>query len=154
MNKNTHIVTPKERHLDGIIQLSRSFAEEHDWAGTIPIGQIHSQATAWAKLFGPGAILILIAETDSNDVVGYAGVYRHDEGNDMSLMIAASHRRRGLASDLVAQTFRQLPPGTRVEAWVAHVNELSLAATPKLGFELERTFEDDGREVSIFVRQA
>ena len=154
MNENARIVAPEERHLDGIIQLSQLFAREHDWAGTIPIGQIYSQAIAHARMFGPGAISVLIAETDSGGVVGYVGVYRHDEGIDISLLIAASHRRRGLASDLVARAFRRLPPGSRVEAWVAHFNEASLAAMPKLGFELERIIEHDGREVYIFVRTA
>jgi len=154
MSENARIVAPKERHLDGIIQLSQSFAREHDWAGTIPIGQIHSQAVAHARLFSPGAISVLIAETDSDDVVGYTGVYRHDEGIDISLLIATSHRRQGLASDLVVQIFRQLSPGSRVEAWVAHFNETSLAVMPKLGFELERIIEHDGREVYVFVRAA
>ncbi len=153
-NDNARIVAPEERHLDGIIQLSRAFAQEHDWAGTIPIGQINSSAIARAKLFGPNVIAALVAETDSGDVVGYTGVYRNEEGIDISLSIAASHRRRGLASALVTEVFRRLPPGSRVEAWVGHFNEASLVVTPKLGFQLERIIEHDERKVYVFVRQA
>ncbi len=153
-SENARIVAPEERHLDGIIQLSRLFAREHDWAGTIPIGQIDSLAIARAKLLGPDVISALIAETDSGDVVGYTGVYRNEEGIDISLLIAASHRRRGLASDLVTEVFRRLSPGSRVEAWVAHFNEVSLAATPKLGFQLERIIEHAERKVYVFVREA
>jgi GNAT superfamily N-acetyltransferase len=148
------IVAPEDRHLDGLVRLSSAFAREHGWAGTIPIGGICSREIAHDRLLGRDVICARIAETDSGQVVGYAGVYRNEAGVDMSLLIAASHRRQGLARALVTDVFRQLPPGLCVEAWVGHFNEISLAAMPKLGFRPERTIEHDGRKATIFIRES
>ena len=119
------IVAPEDRHLDGLVRLSSAFAREHDWAGTIPIGGIRSREVAHDRLLGRDVICARIAVTDSGQVVGYAGVYRNEADVDMSLLIAASHRRQGLARTLVTDVFRQLPPGLCVEAWVGHLDDIA-----------------------------
>ena len=64
---------------------------------------------------------------------------------------ALSPRRVG--KRLVEEAFRRLPAGLVVEAWVGAFNRASLAATPRLGFQLDRIIEDDGHTVYVFARK-
>lgn len=69
----------------------------------------------------------------------------------MSILVDAGSRRRGMARQLVEDAFRTLPEGLEVEPWVGAFNETSLAAMPRLGFDLARTIEDRGRTVHVFT---
>jgi GNAT superfamily N-acetyltransferase len=146
------ILTPKARHVEGLIRLSKDFAEESEWARTIPIGGIATQERATSKLFGSTVLVARVAETESGDVIGYVGVYSDPEAVHMSILVKAGFRRRGLARQLVDDTFKKLPEGLEVEAWVGVFNKASLAVMPRLGFDLARVIEDRGRAVHVFTR--
>jgi ribosomal protein S18 acetylase RimI-like enzyme len=146
------ILSPKARHVEGLIQLSQDFAEESEWARKIPIGRISTRERAMSKLFGPKVLVVRIAETESGEMVGYVGVYRNPETVHVSVLVKAGFRRQGVARQLVEEAFRRLPEGLEVEAWVGAFNDASLAAMPCLGFELGRITEDRGRTVHIFTR--
>ena len=135
-----------------MIQLSQDFAEESEWASKIPIGRISTDKRAVSKLFGPVVLVVRVAETESGEMIGYVGMYRDPEAVHMSVLVKAGSRRRGVARQLVEDVFKRLPEGLEVEAWVGAFNEASLAAMPRLGFELGRTIEDRGRTVHIFTR--
>ncbi len=149
-----HILSPQLRHIEGLIRLSGEFATEFEWASAIPIGQISTPEIASSKLFGPDVIVALVAEARDGEMAGYAGVYAHPGGAYISFLVGASCRRSGLAKRLVEETFGQLPAGLAVEAWVGAFNRASLAATPRLGFQLNRIIEDGGHRVHVFARQA
>jgi hypothetical protein len=145
-------LSPKAGHVEGLIRLSQGFAEESEWAGTIPIGRISTREHAVSKLFGPKVLVVRVAETESAEMVGYVGVYRDPEAVHMSILVGAGFRHRGVARQLVEEAFSRLPEGLEVEAWVGAFNEASLAAMPCLGFDLARTIEDRGRTVHILTR--
>jgi GNAT superfamily N-acetyltransferase len=146
------ILSPKPRHVEGLIRLSGDFAEELEWASTIPVGRISTRERATSKLFGPTVLMARVAETESGEVIGYVGVYWDPEAVHMSILIKAGFRRRGLARQLVEDALMGLPEGLEVEAWVGAFNEASLAAMPRLGFDLARVIEDRGRSVHVFTR--
>lgn len=86
--------------------------------------------------------------------MGYVGVYGHQEGAYISILIDAGHRHRGLARRLVADVFEALPAGLEVEAWVGAFNRVSLNAMRRLGFHRERIIEDRGRRIHISFRES
>jgi RimJ/RimL family protein N-acetyltransferase len=136
------------------MHLSSQFAQESSWACRIPLGRISTPQVASERLFGEDVLAALVAETDSGEMAGYIGVYEHPDGNYCAYLIAAEHRRQGLARLLVESAFGLLPPGLEVEAWIGELNTVSLEAAPKLGFTLERTLEEDGKYMHIFTRSA
>jgi GNAT superfamily N-acetyltransferase len=146
------VFAPQPRHVSGLVQLSARFAEESPWAATISIGRITNEEVAAAKLVGQGVLVARVAETESGRVVGYVGVHRHSDVVDMSVLVHADHRRLGIGRLLVEDAFNALPSGLEVEAWVGAFNEASLAALPRLGFDLARIIEDGGRTVRVFTR--
>lgn len=152
--KPVAILPPRPRHVEGLAQLSRAFAEESSWASTIPIGRITDQREAFSRLFGQKVIAVRIAETPSGSVVGYVGVYHHPEVDHVSILVRADYRRTGLGRQLMDEVFDSLPEGLEIEAWVGAFNEVSLQAMSGLGFESDRMITDRGRTVHIFTRQS
>ena len=148
------IVSPQPAHVAGLVQLSLQFAAEHAWAAEIPIGQITTRQAAQAKLFGPEVVQVLVAEDESREMIGYVGVYAHQQTAYLSILIASAHRRKGIGQCLVEAVFERLSSGVIVESWVLASNEDSLAAMDRFGFTLERAFEDGDKLVHIFTRQA
>ena len=148
------LVDPKERHCEGLVQLSDRFAQEAEWAGEIPIGRISDRSIAYNLLFGPDLVCGLVAETESGQVAGYAGVYRHDEITYLSILIDKGHRRSGLGTKLIQTIFDRLPENLRVEAWVGEFNTASLAAMPRFGFDPDRIEQHGKHMVHIFTRQS
>jgi GNAT superfamily N-acetyltransferase len=136
------------------VKLSQAFAREYAWAGDIPIGKISTIPRARQKLLGSKVVLAKVAQTNGGSFVGYAGVYRHPEGYDMSLLIDRAYRRSGIGRQLVESVFQALPAGLRVEAWVGDFNPDSLAATPNLGFRPDRTLVHNQHTIHIFVRDS
>ncbi|MCP4541611.1 MAG: GNAT family N-acetyltransferase [Chloroflexi bacterium] len=149
-----HIIAPQQRHIQGLIHLSRAFACESQWAGSIPIGQIHTQEAATQKLFGDEVVTALIVETDAREMVGYVGIYSHQEMAYISVMVEAAYRGKGVGKRLVQDAFGHVPSEMVVEAWIGEFNQLSLTTMPQMGFRLDRTIEDDDRLVHVFIRQA
>ncbi len=147
------IIKPEPRHVPALIQLSSSFAGENEWAAGIPIGQICTPQAAGEKLVGSDVLSVCVAESEDGSLAGYIGVYAHAGGAHASILIARKHRRSGLGRKLVEAAFAELPHGIKVEAWVGEFNAASQSATPKMGFHLDRTIEDNGHKISIFVRE-
>ncbi len=151
---NAQIVSPQPAHVAGLARLSRQFAAEHTWAAKIPIGQITTRQAAQAKLFGPDVVQVMLAEDESGKVIGYVGVYTHQQTVYISILIASAQRRQGIGQRLVEAVFERLSSGLVVQSWVLASNEASLAAMGRFGFTLERAFEDGDKLVHIFTRQA
>ena len=151
---NGQIVSPQPAHVAGLLRLSREFAAEHAWASEIPIGQITTREAVQAKLFGPEVVQVMVAEDESGEMTGYVGVYAHQQTVYISILIASAYRRKGIGQRLVEAVFERLSRGIVVESWVLASNEASLAAMGRVGFTLERAFEDGDKMVHIFTRQA
>jgi GNAT superfamily N-acetyltransferase len=145
------ILSPKPRHIEDLTGLSQDFAGETEWASTIPIGRVGSKEEAASRLFGPEVLMARVAETESGEMIGYFGVYRHPEAVHMSILVKAGYRRSGVGKQLVEAAFREIPEGLEVEAWVGAFNEASLSAVPRLGFDLTWVIEDRGRTVYVFT---
>lgn len=147
-------VPPRQRHVPGLIQLSRQFASEAWWAADIPIGQIDTEEIATNKLFGEDVVLAWVAETDAGEMAGYVGVYRHHGRAHLSVLVGAAFRGQGVARQLVEHAFNQVPRGTVVEAWVGAFNQKSLAAMPQMGFRPNRVIAHGDHKVHILTRRA
>ncbi len=104
-------------------------------------------------MFGAEVVQVLIAETEAGEMIGYIGVYEHLQVVYSSILIASAYRGVGVGKQLVEAVFAQLSKGLVVEAWVGAFNEVSLAATGRFGFTLDRTLTDRGKRVHVFIRK-
>jgi 8-oxo-dGTP pyrophosphatase MutT (NUDIX family)/L-amino acid N-acyltransferase YncA len=148
------IVKPREADIRGLIGLSAAFASEHDWCATIPIGQIRTQEQARQRLLGENVMSAVVAVDAQGEMAGYFGIYKYEEGYEASILIRPDFRRSGLGREMTDRAFSFLPRGLLVEAWVAEFNQASIAATPRLGFTMDRKLEDAGRVVTVFTRMS
>jgi GNAT superfamily N-acetyltransferase len=147
------VVAPEERHLTAVMALSEALAAEDERLGRIPVGMIRTAEQAWCKVYGPDVVAARVAENDDGQLAGLATVTRFEAGFELSVMVAARFRRRGLARQLVEAVLGPLPAGTTVEAWVAEWNRASLAALQALGFRPTRIIEDGRERVHILTRK-
>lgn len=145
---------PEEDDLRRLIILSKKYASESDWAKEIPIAQIDTEEKAMERLFAENMIQTLVAEADSK-LVGYIGVQKVQEadiiGYEVSYLVDSDYRGMGICKRLVNQVFTQLPQGIEVDAKVLEIDQPSMTATSKMGFELKMRFEQD-EGVCIFTR--
>lgn len=148
------IRSPTPADLPGIVRLSKSFVAENAWAAYIPVGEMTCEDYTKEKIFGAQAMVVLVAENEVGEIIGYTGIYCHPESVYATYLVDAKYRRQGICRQLVEEAFRRLPSGLSVEAWVGDFNLTSLAATPKLGFDLDYILEEDGQRVYVFIRQS
>lgn len=145
---------PEVDDLRRLIILSDKYASESDWAKELAIAQIDTEDKAMERLFGENMILTLVAEADSK-LVGYIGVRKVQEGDfgghEVLYLVDSDYRGMGICKLLVNQVFSQLPQEVEVEARVLAIDQPSMIATYKLGFELKARPEE-GKGVCVFTR--
>ena len=145
---------PEQRDINGLVRLSKKFANKSEWAQDVPIGKIGNYSEAEKWLFGENIYRCLIAE-DRGVLIGYIGVKEYEEGYEASIIVDSKYQGQGVGRKLTNEIFKLIPQEIEVEAWVADFNEKSLTITPKLGFKLKEKFKESnfipGKEFTVYV---
>lgn len=148
-----NIRKPKKDDVNGLINLSKKFANEYKWAKEIPIGKINNVKKAKEWLFGNNVFKVLVAEEEF--LIGYVGIKKHENGYEASILIDSNYRGKGIGKSLTNQIFKMIPEEIEVEAWVADFNKLSLKITPRMGFDYKKKFLEKefipGREFYVYI---
>ena len=150
--RDVRILYPRPHHVQGLATLSANYAENCDWVINNPVAQTVDPAVAHTRLFGDHVIQALVAETEQGEMVGYISVQRGSQTAQLSLLVAETCRRSGLARHMVETVLSRLPAGLCVEASVNDADRGTLTAMTRLGFTLDRTSETANHTVYVFSR--
>jgi len=144
---------PNKDDVKGLINLSKKFANEYEWAKEIPIGKIIDIKEAKKWLFGNNVYKVLVAEEEY--IVGYVGIKEYEDSYEASILVDSDYRGEGIGKSLTNKIFKMIPEEIEVDAWVADFNKLSLKVTPRIGFDYKKKFlEKDfipGREFYVYI---